>query len=265
MPPASGSAPPLTFRLPAARLRLDHRRRARNYSGMALQYDGASGFDAPLGHALPPSYPFRLRYKEDIERLQQPAAVTGHDHHAVARRAARRRPERAGQLRPRPQRRAAARPEAVPGRGSKPSGSKPGRALWSYLDGGNNTLDRHEGVRRLAARAGVRVQRAGGLLVPLARGRREGAGGLLARAGRRASCCWTAAEPLRTREKIRELLRHAEATGAAGAKIDFFDHEHKEVVDLYETLLRAAAEHQLLVDFHGANKPTGMERTWPND
>src|SRR5205823_12560414 len=38
----------------------------------------------------------------------------------------------------------------------------------------------------------------------------------------------------------------------------------KEVVDLYETLLRAAAERQLVLDFHGANKPTGIERTWPN-
>jgi hypothetical protein len=29
-----------------------------------------------------------------------------------------------------------------------------------------------------------------------------------------------------------------------GAKVDFFDHEAKEVIDLYETLLRTAAEHQ---------------------
>jgi alpha-glucosidase len=50
-----------------------------------------------------------------------------------------------------------------------------------------------------------------------------------------------------------------------GAKIDFFDHEHKEVVDLYEQLLREAAKHQILVNFHGANKPTGLERTWPNE
>jgi alpha-glucosidase len=52
--------------------------------------------------------------------------------------------------------------------------------------------------------------------------------------------------------------------GVAGVKIDFFDHEHKEVVDLYETMAKAGAEHKLLVDFHGANKPTGLERTYPN-
>jgi alpha-glucosidase len=50
-----------------------------------------------------------------------------------------------------------------------------------------------------------------------------------------------------------------------GAKIDFFDHEHKEVVDLYQDLLRDAARHHILVNFHGANKPTGEGRTWPNE
>jgi alpha-glucosidase len=53
-------------------------------------------------------------------------------------------------------------------------------------------------------------------------------------------------------------------TGVAGVKIDFFDHENKEVIDLYEMMAKAAAEHKLLVDFHGANKPTGLERTYPN-
>jgi alpha-glucosidase len=51
--------------------------------------------------------------------------------------------------------------------------------------------------------------------------------------------------------------------GAGG--IDFFDHDHKELIDLYEELLRKAAEHQVLLVFHGANKPTGRARTWPNE
>jgi hypothetical protein len=36
------------------------------------------------------------------------------------------------------------------------------------------------------------------------------------------------------------------------------------VIDLYEMLAKAAAQHKLMVDFHGANKPTGLERTYPN-
>jgi alpha-glucosidase len=48
-------------------------------------------------------------------------------------------------------------------------------------------------------------------------------------------------------------------------KLDFFDHEAKEVIDLYEACLRDAAEFHLMVDFHGANKPAGESRTWPNE
>src|SRR5207248_3086093 len=51
------------------------------------------------------------------------------------------------------------------------------------------------------------------------------------------------------------------AQGVAGVKIDFFDHEAKEVIDLYQALLRETAEHHLLVNFHGSNKPTGESRT----
>jgi alpha-glucosidase len=36
-------------------------------------------------------------------------------------------------------------------------------------------------------------------------------------------------------------------------------------VDQYEALLAMAAKHQCVIDFHGANKPTGRLRTWPND
>jgi alpha-glucosidase len=53
--------------------------------------------------------------------------------------------------------------------------------------------------------------------------------------------------------------------GVAGAKIDFLDHEAKEVIDHYEALLKKAAENQMVVNFHGANKPTGRARTWPNE
>src|SRR5262249_15818714 len=35
--------------------------------------------------------------------------------------------------------------------------------------------------------------------------------------------------------------------------------------DLYQTLLRESAERRLIVDFHGANKPAGEARMWPNE
>jgi alpha-glucosidase len=52
--------------------------------------------------------------------------------------------------------------------------------------------------------------------------------------------------------------------GIAGVKIDFMDRDDQEMVRWYEKIARAAAEHQLMVNFHGAYKPTGLERTFPN-
>jgi alpha-glucosidase len=55
-----------------------------------------------------------------------------------------------------------------------------------------------------------------------------------------------------------------EKWGLAGVKIDFMDRDDQEMVNWYEKIARCAAEHHLLMDFHGAFKPTGMIRTWPN-
>jgi alpha-glucosidase len=52
--------------------------------------------------------------------------------------------------------------------------------------------------------------------------------------------------------------------GLAGVKIDFMDHDDQETVNWYYTIVQMAARHKLLVDFHGAYKPTGMQRTYPN-
>ncbi|MBN2270474.1 MAG: glycoside hydrolase family 97 catalytic domain-containing protein, partial [Sedimentisphaerales bacterium] len=70
---------------------------------------------------------------------------------------------------------------------------------------------------------------------------------------------------LRTAREREEFFSRLHKFGVAGAKIDFFDHEAKETVDLYEELLKTAAKYQIVVDFHGANKPTGRQRTWPNE
>ena len=52
--------------------------------------------------------------------------------------------------------------------------------------------------------------------------------------------------------------------GIAGLKIDFIDRDDQWAVKWYEDVARTAAENHLLIDFHGAFKPTGLERTWPN-
>jgi alpha-glucosidase len=57
--------------------------------------------------------------------------------------------------------------------------------------------------------------------------------------------------------------------GVAGFKADFFDYggvhpASKERVKLQEDILREAAAHKLVVNFHGTAKPTGQFRTYPN-
>src|SRR5205814_9247525 len=76
---------------------------------------------------------------------------------------------------------------------------------------------------------------------------------------------WKHSKDLRTPEAREKFFKRLHDLGVGGAKIDFFDHEHKEIVDLYGALLKEAAKNQIMVNFHGANKPTGEARTWPNE
>lgn len=49
-----------------------------------------------------------------------------------------------------------------------------------------------------------------------------------------------------------------------GIKVDFMQRDDQEMVDYYEKVAKAAAKRKMLVDFHGAYKPTGWIRTYPN-
>jgi len=55
-----------------------------------------------------------------------------------------------------------------------------------------------------------------------------------------------------------------EKWGVKGVKVDYMDRDDQEMVNIYHEIVRKAAAYHLLVDFHGAYKPTGMRRTWPN-
>ncbi len=52
--------------------------------------------------------------------------------------------------------------------------------------------------------------------------------------------------------------------GLAGVKIDFMDRDDQWMVDYYRRVAKKAAEHRLMIDFHGAFKPDGLRRTYPN-
>lgn len=55
-----------------------------------------------------------------------------------------------------------------------------------------------------------------------------------------------------------------EKWGVAGIKIDFMDRDDQQMVNWYHEIIKCAAENHLIVDFHGAYKPDGIIRTWPN-
>jgi alpha-glucosidase len=258
------AAPPVTFQLPhgagygsiteAALLR---------YSGMGLQADGHGAFLARLGHAIPPSYPFRLRYAPDIERLARPASITG----AITTpwRVVMAAPDLdtlvncdiVHNLAPPPD------PKLFPS-GIRTPWIKPGRAVWRYLDGGEATLEGIKEFSRLAAELGFEYQVVEGFwqkwsfaeLRDLIQYSRERGVGIW---------LWKHSKELRDPVARRQFFELARDAGAAGVKLDFYDHEAKEVVELYEASLRDAAEFQLLVNFHGSNKPTGESRTFPNE
>lgn len=64
---------------------------------------------------------------------------------------------------------------------------------------------------------------------------------------------------------IDETFAKLEKWGVKGVKIDFIDRQDQKIVCWYEQVCRSAAQHKIMVNFHGAHKPTGTERTWPNN
>jgi alpha-glucosidase len=258
------AAPPLTFKLPGGPGYASITEAALvNYSGMALQSDGKRGFNLVLGHKHPISYPFRLRYKDDIERVSRPAAISGTitspwrvvmigaDLNALVN------SDIVHNLCP------PADPDLFPD-GMNTEWVKPGRAVWRYLDGGGSSLEDMKEFSRLAGQLGFEYHVIEGFwsrwsdeqikeLVDYSR--QEGVG----------LWFWRHSRELRTPEAREAFFKRLHDLGVVGAKIDFFDHEHKEVIDHYTALLKDAAKYHILVNFHGANKPTGESRTWPNE
>ncbi|HEY6488313.1 MAG: glycoside hydrolase family 97 protein [Terracidiphilus sp.] len=55
-----------------------------------------------------------------------------------------------------------------------------------------------------------------------------------------------------------------EQWGIAGVKIDFMNRDDQQMVAWYRHVVELAAQHHLMIDFHGAFKPDGLRRTWPN-
>jgi alpha-glucosidase len=258
-------APPVTIQLPdGAGYAAITESALTNYPGMALHSIGKRTLRESLGHAHPVGYPFELRFgKEEAERLSRPAAnkgeivtpwrviMVGKDLNALVN------CDIVTNVSPPPDK------DLFPA-GLETTWIKPGRCVWKYLDGGDNSPRGMRDFSSWAGELGFEYNLLEGFwqkwseeelrsFVEYSRGYQVGI------------WLWKDSRRLRTPEARSDFFQLCRRVGVVGVKIDFLDHEAREVIDLYETLLREAARHELMVDFHGANKPTGQARTWPNE
>lgn len=65
-------------------------------------------------------------------------------------------------------------------------------------------------------------------------------------------------------QQMDRALDYFQRIGVKGIKVDFMDRDDQKMVNFYRRCAEAAAKRRLLVDFHGAHKPVGLRRAFPN-
>ena len=63
---------------------------------------------------------------------------------------------------------------------------------------------------------------------------------------------------------VEGICKYYSEMGVKGFKVDFMNRDDQIMVDFYTTVAETAARYRLLVDFHGAFKPSGLQRPYPN-
>ena len=155
---------------------------------------------------------------------------------------------------------------------------RPGRSVWSYLTG--DRVVTPENMRKYvdaAAELGFEYvlvdegweqmpDKKGGWFAP-GKNPMDMMGELVDYAKKRNVRIWVWTHHTRLLDpKVRaEYFDSLARIGVVGDKIDFMNSESAAMLNFYESCLREAAQRHLMIDFHGANKPTGESRTWPNE
>ena len=63
---------------------------------------------------------------------------------------------------------------------------------------------------------------------------------------------------------MEKVCEHYSRMGIKGFKIDFMDRDDQFMVDFHRRAAEMTAKYNMLADFHGSYKPTGLHRTYPN-
>lgn len=61
-----------------------------------------------------------------------------------------------------------------------------------------------------------------------------------------------------------DLFEKFEQWGIVGTKIDFMDRQDQWMVNFYEDAAKEAAKHHIMIDYHGAFHPSGLNYKYPN-
>lgn len=147
---------------------------------------------------------------------------------------------------------------------------RPGRSIWHWLTDGGPKLDQQhkwiDGAKQLGYEYylvddGWRDWNGGG----------DNAWNALAEVVSYAKSqnvdiwAWVGAGYVFKPQDRMEYFKRAKSIGIVGLKIDFPKPANVAWVQWYNDCLKDATQVQLMVDFHGAVKPTGRERTWPHE
>jgi alpha-glucosidase len=62
----------------------------------------------------------------------------------------------------------------------------------------------------------------------------------------------------------KQVFKQFQEWGIAGVKVDFINRDDQLAIEFYEDFAAEAAKFNLLVNYHGCSKPTGLHRTYPN-
>lgn len=147
---------------------------------------------------------------------------------------------------------------------------RPGRALWSWWSEDTGDVARQKRYADAASRLGFEY-----ILVDagwekwgfLGLRKWEELGGVVEYSKKRGVdvWAWKSWRLLQFDSYRHDFLDRIKQTGVVGVKIDYMNSEKKEMIEFYEKCLQDTALRKLMVNFHGANKPAGESRAYPNE
>jgi alpha-glucosidase len=114
------------------------------------------------------------------------------------------------------------------------------------------------------ARAGIDFAAEAGLDYVIVDGQENDIPGTVAYAKQKKVGVWLSVDWRWVESEMEEAFPRFEAWGVRGLRIDGMKRDDQSMVEFYRKAASKAADHRMMLDFRGAYKPDGMQRTFPN-